>query len=154
MEIGPLPESCFADAVALWRAAGLTVPWNDPDEDLRRAMRGPESVVLAALDGGSLLATAMVGHDGHRGWVYYLAVAPPHRGRGLARRMLEACEDWVRNRSIRKIQLMVRDGDAGLVALYEHLGYERSDVAVLGRRLDGLATRGAGGAPGARARSG
>ena len=137
MEIAPLPDALRADAVALWRAAGLVRPWNDPEADLQRAMAGPDSVVLAALDGGRLLATAMVGHDGHRGWVYYLAVAEGARGRGLARRLMDACEAWVRERGIAKIQLMVRADNREVAAFYEHLGYERSDVVVLGRRLDG-----------------
>jgi ribosomal protein S18 acetylase RimI-like enzyme len=136
VEIVPLPEALRADAVALWRTTGLTRPWNDPEADLRRAMRGPDSAVLAGLEGRRLLATAMVGHDGHRGWVYYLAVAEQARGRGLARRMMEACERWVDERGIPKIQLMVRQDNREVLAFYEHLGYERSDVAVLGRRLD------------------
>ncbi len=129
----------YGEAVALWHAAGLVRPWNDAEADLRRAMAGPDSVVLAAHDGGRLLATAMVGHDGHRGWVYYLAVAPSARGRGLARLMMAACEAWVRERGIPKIQLMVRADNRDVAAFYEHLGYERSDVVVLGRRLEGAA---------------
>jgi ribosomal protein S18 acetylase RimI-like enzyme len=137
VEIGPLPETLGSDAVTLWHACGLTRPWNDAAADLRRALRGPDSAVLACVESRRLLATAMVGHDGHRGWVYYLAVAPEARGRGLARRMMEACERWVAERGIPKIQLMVREDNRDVIAFYEHLGYERSDVVVLGRRLDG-----------------
>lgn len=137
VDIAPLPEPLYPDAVALWRAVGLTRPWNDPGQDLRRAMRGPESVVLAALDGQHLLATAMVGHDGHRGWVYYLAVAPEQQGHGLGRRMLQACQTWVRDRGVPKIQVMVRRGNERILDFYDHLGYESSDVTVLARRLDG-----------------
>jgi hypothetical protein len=76
MKIDDLPEALFSEAVALWHEAGLTRPWNDPDADLARAMRAENATVLAARDeGGALLGTAMVGHDGHRGWVYYLAVS-------------------------------------------------------------------------------
>jgi hypothetical protein len=60
--------------VVLWHDSGLTRPRNDPDADLRRAVAGPSSTILAAVDdGGGLLGTAMVGHDGHRGWPYYVA---------------------------------------------------------------------------------
>jgi len=79
----------------------------------------------------------MVGHDGHRGWVYYLAVDAAQRGRGLGRQMMEACEDWVRSRGIPKIQLMVRATNQGTIGFYEHLGYADSEVVVLGHRLDG-----------------
>jgi len=64
--------------------------------------------VLAAVGQDALLGTAMVGHDGHRGWVYYLAVAPREQRRGLGRRLMQACEQWVHARGIPKLQLMVR----------------------------------------------
>lgn len=137
MNIEELPESLCPAAVELWHDVGLTRPWNDPGRDLRRAMAGGESTVLAALDGdGGLLGTAMVGHDGHRGWVYYLAVVETERGRGIGRRLMHACEDWVKARDIPKIQLMVRSTNERVVAFYEDLGYVDADVVVLGRRLD------------------
>jgi ribosomal protein S18 acetylase RimI-like enzyme len=138
VRIEPLPERLYDAAIRLWQDSGLTRPWNDPEADLRRAAGGGSSCVLAAIgDDDSLLATAMVGHDGHRGWVYYLAVEAAQRGRGLGRQMMEACEDWVRSRGIPKIQLMVRATNRSTIGFYEHLGYADSDVVVLGRRLDG-----------------
>ena len=138
MRIEPLPEPLYDAAIRLWHECGLTRPWNDPEADLRRAASGPASAVLAAVgDDGGLLATAMVGHDGHRGWVYYLAVDAAARGRGLGRRMMEACEAWVQARGIPKIQLMVRATNKTVVGFYEHLGYADGEVVVLGRRLDG-----------------
>ena len=77
MQISDLPADHTDDAVALWRETGLTRPWNDPYADLARALAGPTSTVLGAQDAdGCLVGTVMVGHDGHRGWVYYLAVRP------------------------------------------------------------------------------
>ena len=137
VRIEPLPEPLYDAAIRLWHDSGLTRPWNDPEADLRRAASGPASAVLAAVgDDGSLLATAMVGHDGHRGWVYYLAVDAAARDRGVGRRMMEACEAWVQAREIPKIQLMVRAANQAVVGFYEHLGYVDADVVVLGRRLD------------------
>ncbi len=137
--IQQLPEHLYSDAVALWQQTGLTRPWNDPAADLHRAMTGSASTVLAALEHEKLLATAMVGHDGHRGWVYYLAVTPAAQGRGLGRRLTQACEQWVRDRGVPKIQLMVRTDNAPVAAFYERLGYADAQVVVLGRRLDGVA---------------
>ena len=137
MDVSTLGPADAASVVSLWHACGLTRPWNDPQTDFDRAVRGPESAVFGAHDrDGVLAATAMVGHDGHRGWVYYLAVAEASRGQGLGRRMMQACEDWVADRDIPKIQLMVRRDNLDTVAMYERLGYEESDVVVLGRRLD------------------
>lgn len=137
MRIVAVDGSAAAAVVALWHAARLTRPWNDPHADFTRAVRGPASAVLGGYDpSGELLATAMVGHDGHRGWIYYLAVAAAYRRQGFAGELVRACEDWVRDHGIPKVQLMVRRDNLDAVGLYEHLGYEESDVLVLGRRLD------------------
>lgn len=137
MRVTDLPEHLYTDAVALWHEAGLTRPWNDAHQDLRRAMRGTESTVLALLDGQRLVGTVMVGHDGHRGWIYYMAVRAEERGRGHGQRLLQACEQWVAARGVPKVQLMVRAGNDVVASFYERLGYERSAVTVLGRRLEG-----------------
>ena len=136
MDVTELPPHLFAAAVDLWHQAGLTRPWNNPQEDLLRAVRGAESTVLACLDGEHLIGTAMVGHDGHRGWVYYLAVRDDHRGCGVGRRLMGECETWVAARDIPVLRVMVRDDNHPVFSFYERLGYERSNVAVLGRRLD------------------
>lgn len=136
--IEELSAARTVQAVALWHEAGLTRPWNDPVTDLERALAGPASTVLAATgDGGELVGTVMVGHDGHRGWLYYLAVRPSRRREGVGRGLVTACETWLRAREVPKLQLMVRGGDDGAMGFYDALGYERSEVVVLGRRLDG-----------------
>jgi ribosomal protein S18 acetylase RimI-like enzyme len=138
MRIDVLPVARAEDAVALWRAAGLTRPWNDPHADLTRALAGPTSTVLGAQDvDGRLLGTAMVGHDGHRGWVYYLAVQPELRRSGLGRELMHASERWLQERSVPKVNLMVRTTNKAVVAFYESLGYANGDVVVLGKFLDG-----------------
>lgn len=125
-------------AVELWQQAGLTRPWNDAAGDFGRAVAGPASAVLGVHDAtGALTGTAMVGHDGHRGWVYYLAVAPQARGTGLGRALMAACEQWLAARGIPKIQFMVRTDNTAVIGFYDHLGYDQQDVVVLGRRLDG-----------------
>lgn len=136
VRIKPLDLADSEPALALWEAVDLTRPWNDARTDLLRAMQGPDSTVLGGYEAaGALIATAMVGHDGHRGWVYYLAVAPEHQRKGHARRLMQACEQWVRERHIPKIQLMVRTDNQNAVSFYETLGYEMSEVKVLGRRF-------------------
>jgi ribosomal protein S18 acetylase RimI-like enzyme len=133
--ITDLGEQQHQAAVALWHATGLTRPWNDPHADLRRALDGPTSTVLAATEGGDLVGTAMVGHDGHRCWIYYLAVDPARQGAGIGRRLVEACERWARERQLPKIQLMVRNTNAPAVGFYRSLGYVDAETTVLGRFL-------------------
>jgi ribosomal protein S18 acetylase RimI-like enzyme len=72
-----------AAVIALWHACGLTRPWNDPAADLAFARGKVNSDVLVGLVGERIVASAMVGHDGHRGTMYYVSVDPACRGRGL-----------------------------------------------------------------------
>ena len=65
--------------VALWQRAGLTRPWNDPTSDIAFARRGANATILIGRSENKIAATAMVGHDGHRGWVYYVAVDPDQK---------------------------------------------------------------------------
>lgn len=136
--IAELTQDDMAAAVALWEAAGLTRPWNDPAADYTRALAGPTSTVLGLWDGGTLAGTAMVGHDGHRGWVYYLAVDPGRQGHGLGRDLMAACESWLVARAVPKIQFMVRTTNTPVLDFYAHLGYDQQECFVLGRRLDGV----------------
>lgn len=137
MLIRELPAELRREAVGLWERTGLTRPWNDPHADLQRALQGTASTVLAACDErGRLVGTSMVGHDGHRGWVYYLAVHPEQQHRGVGRALMRASEDWLRERGVPKLNLMVRNGNEDVLAFYQALGYQDGDVVVLGRSLD------------------
>ena len=136
MNVFPLMSQDRDEAVALWEACGLVRPWNDPRADFTRALTSPCSEVLGIREAGVLMGTVMVGGDGHRGWVYYLASAPEHRGEGIGRALMQAAETWLDSHGLPKIQFMVRSTNSDVLAFYEQLGYERQDVAVLGRRLD------------------
>ncbi|MES2987134.1 MAG: GNAT family acetyltransferase [Pseudomonadota bacterium] len=121
--------------VALWRDCGLTRPWNDPDADFALALANDASVVLVAREGGGIAGSVMAGFDGHRGWVYYLAVSPSARRGGLGRALMTAAEAWLRTRGAPKIQLMVRGTNTDALGFYEALGLEQQDVVTLGRFL-------------------
>lgn len=121
--------------VALWEAAGLTRPWNDPRADFDLALATPTSTVLLVDDDGTMIGSVMVGFDGHRGWVYYLASAPERRGQGIGRTLMTAAEDWLKAQGSPKIQLMVRGDNAVARGFYDALGYELQDVVTLGKRF-------------------
>lgn len=129
-----------AAVVALWQSCGLTRPWNDPHADFARALDGATSSVLIARAGGAVVGSVMVGQDGHRGWIYYLAVTPERRGQGIGRRLFAAAEDWLRAAGTPKVQLMVRSDNAGSVAFYAAMGLTQQEVVVLGRFLTGDVT--------------
>src|ERR1017187_2181711 len=121
----------------LWARVGLTRAWNDPIADFHRALDGPTSTVLGARREGALIGTVMVGDDGHRGWVYYLAVDPRYWGDGIGSALMTAAEEWLRSRGAVKIQLMVRTENDDALGFYDKIGYVESDVKVRSRRLDG-----------------
>ncbi|NBB66123.1 GNAT family acetyltransferase [Pseudomonas sp. ODNR1LW] len=135
--IRPVRDGEDEAVVGLWSVCGLTRPWNDPVADLKQAKEGPASTVLVAADDDAISGAVMVGFDGHRGWVYYLAVDPGRRGNGLGRRLMAAAQDWLTKRGAPKLQLMLRSDNEAALGFYQRLGLERQDVVVLGRRLDG-----------------
>jgi ribosomal protein S18 acetylase RimI-like enzyme len=112
-----------AETVALWQVCGLTAPYNDPQADFRFALGKAASDILVAED-EAIIGSVMVGHDGHRGWLYYVAVAPASRGRGIGRALVEAAESWLRRHGVVKVQLMVRETNDSVAAFYGRLGYD------------------------------
>ena len=123
MDIRTVEDGDVAGLIALWQAAGVARPWNDPDRDIAFARRDEHSTILIGERDGALVASAMVGEDGHRGWVYYLAVDPACQGQGLGRQMMVAVEDWLRARGVWKLQLLVREDNQPVKAFYDRLGY-------------------------------
>jgi len=122
--------------VALWRACDLVASYNDPVADFRFAKAGPSSDVLVGVDdAGEMAGSVMVGHDGHRGWLYYVAASPASRGTGVGRQMVQAAEDWLRQRGIAKAQLLVRETNTKVVGFYEHLGFEVAPRVVMSKWL-------------------
>ncbi|MBS0248315.1 MAG: GNAT family acetyltransferase [Proteobacteria bacterium] len=135
--IGQLTEADVEPVVALWLACGLTRPWNDPRSDIAFARKGASSTVLVGRTDSKIAASVMVGHDGHRGWFYYLAVDPACQKRGFGRIMVGAAEQWLSARGIVKAMLMVRQDNTGVRTFYEKLGYFDQPRTILARWLDG-----------------
>ena len=123
--------------VGLWRACDLVASYNDPVADFRFAKAGACSDVLVGGDEtGQIRGTVMVGHDGHRGWLYYVSSDPGSRGSGFGREMVQAAEDWLRRRGVVKVQLLVRETNTKVVSFYEHLGFEVAPRVVMSKWLE------------------
>ncbi len=136
--IGPISDGDIEAVVRLWVDCDLTRPWNDPRADIAQARRsGSAEILVARATDGRVLATAMVGDDGHRGWLYYVAVAPTLQGSGLGRRIVAAAEDWMRARGIAKSQLIIRATNTKVRGFYEQLGYAEQPRVLMARWLDG-----------------
>jgi ribosomal protein S18 acetylase RimI-like enzyme len=121
--------------IALWQECGLTRPWNDPRRDIARKLTEQPELFLVGTHEGAVVATAMVGFDGHRGWVYYLAVAPKHRGKSFGRALMQEAERLLIERGCPKLNLQVRASNTQAVEFYRKLGYAQDEVVSFGRRL-------------------
>jgi ribosomal protein S18 acetylase RimI-like enzyme len=132
-EFVEITDADVEQVVELWKTCELTRPWNDPYIDIADARAGDSSTVLVARVDGRMAATAMAGHDGHRGWLYYVAVAPDLQSTGLGRAAVVAAEAWLVARGARKIQLMVRTASTDVLGFYGRLGYTDQECTVLGR---------------------
>ncbi len=135
MELRPYEEPDEDRVVALWRECGLVVPWNDPHADIARKLTTQRELFVVAVAGAEVVGTVMAGYDGHRGWVNYLAVAPSRRYRGLGRRLMEWVEARLAELGCAKVNVQVREGNAGAMRFYEAIGYRQDDVVSFGRRL-------------------
>jgi ribosomal protein S18 acetylase RimI-like enzyme len=135
MNIRPYRPDDEAAIVALWQACGLTRPWNDPHADIRRKMTEQPELFLVGEEIGQIVASAMAGFDGHRGWVNYLGVAPAWRGRGFARALMEQMETLLHQRGCPKLNLQVRADNSVALGFYATLGYGQDAVVSLGKRL-------------------
>jgi hypothetical protein len=137
LAIAPMHDAEVGAVVALWQACGLTRPWNDPTADIALARRGPNSAILVGREAETIVATVLVGHDGHRGWVYYVAVDPDRRGKGHGRTIMRAAEDWLRQAGIEKLMLLVRSDNTKVQAFYESLDYDEQERIIYAKWLDG-----------------
>lgn len=113
MDLRELTAKDREAAVRLWGDAGLTRPWNDPVADFDRALAAAKSAVVGLFDDGLLAGAVMVGDDGHRGWVHYLAVDVMHRRRGAGAELMAAAENWMISCGVAKVNLMVRHSKPG-----------------------------------------
>lgn len=123
--------------VSLWQATGLVRPWNDPYEDIATKLALDDDLLLVALDGKQVVGTVMVGYDGHRGWVNYLAVAPSKQRQGLGHALMDEAERRLVELGCPKLNLQVRSDNAAAAGFYEALGYRIDEVVSWGKRLDG-----------------
>ena len=129
-------EACDQEAVvALWHRCGLVVPWNDPKTDIALKLQFQPGLFLVGTLDRRVIATVMVGYEGHRGWVNYLAVSPELQRRGIGRRMMEEAEAKLRELGCPKMNLQVRTSNKSVIAFYEHLGFSDDHVIGLGKRL-------------------
>lgn len=135
LTIAAILDSDVSSVITLWQRTGLTRPWNEPAKDIEFAQRSTQTEILIGKEKSKIIASVMVGHDGHRGVVYYLAVDPEHQTRGLGREMMAAAESWLIDKGVWKLNLMIRAENHQVRSFYETLGYEEEKRIVMARHL-------------------
>jgi ribosomal protein S18 acetylase RimI-like enzyme len=135
MQIRPFEDADEPAVVELWRRCGLTRPWNDPHKDIARKRGVQPELFLVGVEAGVVVATAMAGYDGHRGWVNYVAVDPAHRRQGLARALMAEVEARLTALGCPKINLQIRKENVGARGFYERLGFAEDPSVSYGKRL-------------------
>lgn len=135
MKIRKFSESDRKAVIHLWQVCELTRPWNDPDLDISRKLSVQAELFLVGELEGEVVASVMGGYDGHRGSVFYLAVAPQCQGRGYGSSLMAEIQRLLVSIGCPKLNIVVRTSNKRVLAFYKHLGYETDDVISLGKRL-------------------
>ena len=136
MEIRSYLESDQAEVATLWRTVFPdSSAWNIPEQDIERKLVVQRDLFLVALLDGKLVGTAMGGYDGHRGWVYYVAVSPEHRRQGIGSALVSAVEEGLLRMGCPKINLQVRVTNTTVADFYKTLGYRAEERLSMGKRL-------------------
>jgi ribosomal protein S18 acetylase RimI-like enzyme len=121
--------------IDLWNACNLIVPQNDPLKDIQKKLAfQPELFFIALLD-GQLIGSIMVGYEGHRGWIQYLAVLPAFQKRGYGKKLVNKAIVELRKLGCVKVNLQVRRSNASVVDFYKQLGFEEEERISMGMRL-------------------
>jgi ribosomal protein S18 acetylase RimI-like enzyme len=134
--IRPYEPGDEAGVLALWREALFdAAPHNDPALSLRKKIAAEDGLLLVAVVDGAVAGTVMGGWDGHRGWIYSVAVGSRHRRRGIGTALLRRMEAVLAERGCLKLNLQVRAANAAVTAFYRSLGFAVEDLISMGKRL-------------------
>jgi ribosomal protein S18 acetylase RimI-like enzyme len=133
--IRPFSDGEDGAVAALWDRCGLTVSYNDPATDIAFCRASETSEMFVAEANSQLIGTVMCGHDGHRGWLYYVAVDPDLQRGGIGRRLVRHGEAWLKAAGVPKINLMIRHTNQPVRDFYASLGYADTPRHVMGKFL-------------------
>jgi len=129
-------ESDKKKVIELWQECGLVVPWNDPQRDIERKLSVQPELFLVGLINDEIISTAMAGYDGHRGWVYYLAVKPRYQQQEIGKQMMKETEIRLFELGCPKLNIMIRTTNLEVVNFYKSIGYKIDAVTSFGKRLE------------------
>ncbi len=135
MLIRSFQDSDTTAAVQLWNRCGLTRSWNNPQLDIQRKLKAQPEGFLVGLIDNEIVASVMIGYDGHRGWINYLAIDPAHQRKGLGCELMAKAEQHLLSVGCPKINLQIRLDNAEAIEFYESIGFTQDKVVSYGKRL-------------------
>lgn len=136
VDIRPYRHEDEAAVADLWRYVFPSEsPHNEPRLAISRKTRHDDGLFLVATLDAEVVGTIMGGYDGHRGWIYSLAVDPKHRRRGIGSALVARVEELLRDRGSVKINVQLRGDNAAVAGFYEGLGYAVEDRVSMGKRV-------------------
>ena len=136
MNIRPFQEQDTPQVIALWQKVfAYPEPHNDPAESIRRKLAHHDDLFLVAVEDSNVVGTVMGGYDGHRGWVYSLAVDPGHRRLGIGTALMGELERKLKDLGCPKLNLQILNHNREVVAFYESLGYLVEERVSMGKRF-------------------
>ena len=118
-------------AIALWSCEeGIEICEGDSREEMSEYLkRNPGLSRVAEVD-GQIAGVALCGHDGRRGWIYHLAVAPAHRRRKVGQQLLDACVDGLKRVGLKRAIILVAGDNPGGHDFWLRNGWEDIDGAI------------------------
>jgi ribosomal protein S18 acetylase RimI-like enzyme len=126
----------FEGVKILWREAFPDdPPWNKAEVAIPAKLAVQPELFLVALDGDQVIGSIMAGYDGHRGWLYSVAVRDSYRRLGVGTALVRSAEERLRTMGCSKINLQVRASNAAVVGFYSRLGYEIEERIQMGKRV-------------------
>ena len=136
MEIREYIDSDEPAVIALWRQVfNDKEPHNEPAAAIRRKQAHDRGLFLVAVENDRVVGMVLGGYDGHRGWIYSLAVEPNCRRQGIATAIMQELERRLAELNCPKVNLQVRATNSEVIACYEKLGYKIEDRISMGKRL-------------------
>lgn len=121
--------------IALWEEVfPNAAPHNQPARVIEEKLAVDDLIFIAEED-GEILGACQAGYDGHRGWLYGVAVSPAQRRRGIGAKLVETAVHSLSDRGCRKVNLQIRAGNTAVAEFYESLGFEVEDRLSMGRHL-------------------
>jgi ribosomal protein S18 acetylase RimI-like enzyme len=122
--------------ITLWEAVfGYEAAHNRPALVIDKKLAVDDGLLFVALSGQEVVGTVMAGYDGHRGWIYSVAVSPTHRRRGVGSQLVAVAERALATKGSVKVNLQIMDGNESIAAFYASLGFSEEKRISMGKRL-------------------